>query len=96
MVALAQDGRDRASLEISWACVEGRLETAAGTFGKCLLTERLRRSDDAGDETGGCLDHGHRGDFAAAENVVSDGQLVADLVARTLVDALVTTADEQD
>ena len=51
MVALAEDGGDRASLEISGTGVERCLETAAGTLGKRLLAERFGRTDHAGDET---------------------------------------------
>ena len=96
VVALAQHRGDGSSLEVGGTRVQRCLETAAGTVGKGFLTKRFGRADDAGHQARRRLDDRHGRDLAAAQHVVADRQLLADLVARTLVDTLVAAADEQD
>ncbi len=96
MIALAQHRRDRASLEVGGACVQRCLEAASGAIRKRLIAERFRRTDHAGHQPSGGFDDRHRRDLTAAQHVVTDRQLLADLVARTLIDALIAAADKED
>src|SRR4029077_5657838 len=71
------------------------LRPSGGLFREAVLRQRLRISDYAGHQPGHSVDEYHRGDLAAAQNIVADrdlarGQPGADAV----VDALVSTAHD--
>src|SRR5579859_5133615 len=60
-----------------------------------VLRERVRVSDDAGDQAPDRIDQQHRRDLAAAQHVVADRDLVRGKTrAHTVVDALVAAADD--
>ena len=62
---------------------------------KVSSASEFGRSDDARDKSRDRVDDRHDGDLTAAQDVVPDRELLADLGARALVDALVAPADEE-
>src|SRR4029077_3898143 len=96
VVPFAQDCGNASSLKLGGTRVQRCLETALGAVRKCFVTKRFGRTDNAGHQARRRLDDCHGRDLAAAQHVVTDRQLLADLIARTLVDTLVAAADEED